>query len=130
KLETVTGRAPRPARSDDGEEGLVPRSRLGRQLRDDAHGVAEVLDLLGALVGQLDVELLLDLHDHLDNVERVRAEVRGEGRLGRDRRLLDAELLGDDLLELVLDGKPGRHARDGRRAHERRRGAEREGDED
>ena len=39
------------------------KRRLPEEVVDDADGVAEVLDLLGALVRELDAELLLDLHD-------------------------------------------------------------------
>ena len=50
---------------------------------------------------------------HLDDVEGVGAEVGREGRLGGDGGLLDAELLGDNLLQLSLDvrGPAKRNAR-------------------
>ena len=42
---------------------VVEGESLPEEVVDDADGVREVLDLLGALVGELDAELLLDLHD-------------------------------------------------------------------
>jgi hypothetical protein len=53
-------------------------------LRDVLHRVADGLDLLGVLVGDRDLELVLELHHEFDRVERVRAEVVDERRLRRD----------------------------------------------
>jgi len=39
------------------------------------------LDLLSILVGDLDSELILELHDQLDQVERVSIEIFLEGSL-------------------------------------------------
>src|SRR5512145_2153175 len=61
--------------------------------------------LLGVLVRDLERELLLERHDQLDDVERVRAEVVHEMSLGLDLRLVDPELLHDDVLDLFLDGR-------------------------
>ena len=49
------------------------------------------------LVGDLDVEGLLKGHDQFDRVERVGAQVVHERSLGRDLRLVHAQLLDDDL---------------------------------
>lgn len=42
------------------------------------------VDVVGVLVGDLNAELLLDGHDHLDGIERVEAEVVGEVGGGLD----------------------------------------------
>jgi hypothetical protein len=65
-------------------------------------GVLDGLDVLGLLVGNLDLELLLHGHHQLDDVERVGAEVLDEAGGGLDLVLGDAELLGDDALDLLL----------------------------
>src|ERR1051326_7411354 len=74
-----------------------------RVVLDVLDGVADGDDLLGVLVGDLDVEVLLERHDQLDRVERVRAQVFDELRGRRHVVLFDAELLDDDLLHLLLD---------------------------
>ena len=71
--------------------------------RDVVDGLADGLDLLGVLVGDLDPELILELHDQLDEVERVRVEVFLERSLLVDVALLDSELLGQDLLDPFED---------------------------
>src|SRR5215212_7151861 len=60
--------------------------------------LADGLNLLGVLVGDLDPELILELHDQLDEIERVGVEVLLEGGLLRDLALVDAELLGQNFL--------------------------------
>ena len=54
-------------------------------------------DLLGVLVGDLDVERFLKLHDQLHGVERIRAQMSGETCFGYYLRLLNAQLVNDDL---------------------------------
>merc|ERR1719231_374111 len=71
-----------------GELGLDRGDAVGR----GGHG-------LGLLVGDLDVEGLLDRHDQLDGVERVRAEVLGERGTRDDGVELNAKLLRDDALD-------------------------------
>src|SRR5262245_61291613 len=74
---------------------FMPASRL----RVSPDVVDDLLDggqLLGVLVRDLEGELLLERHDELDDVERIRAEVVDEMRLGLDLRLVDPELLHDD----------------------------------
>src|SRR6188508_996763 len=64
--------------------------------------------LLRVLVRDLDAELILELHDQLDQVERVGVEVFLERRLVRDLALVDAELLVErrlDALEDLIAGK-------------------------
>src|SRR5947199_2181043 len=71
--------------------------------RDVVDRLADGRDLLGVLVRDLDPELVLELHDQLDEIERVRIEVLLERGLLRDIRLLDPELLGQDFLDSLED---------------------------
>src|SRR5205823_5518779 len=71
-------------------------------LLDVLHRVADGLDLLRLLVRDLHPELLLEAHDQLDQVERVRVEILDERRLRLDLGLVDAELLDDDLLQALV----------------------------
>src|SRR5690242_1061328 len=79
-----------------------PPTRLLLVRVDVVDRVLDGLDVLGLLVGDLDLELLLHRHDELDDVERVRAEVLDEARGDLDLLLRDAELLSDDALDLRL----------------------------
>src|SRR5438270_12356430 len=83
--------------------GRPPGARLLLVRRDVVDGLADGLDLLRVLVRDLDPELVLELHDQLDEVEGVGIEVFLEGSLLRDVRLFDAELLGEDLLDPLVD---------------------------
>src|SRR5262245_9882522 len=56
------------------------RSGLGVAL-DEADGVADRLDLLGGVVGNLDAELFLEGHHEFDRVEAVGAEIVDELRI-------------------------------------------------
>src|SRR5215211_2104669 len=67
------------------------------------HGIADGPKLLGVLVRDIDVEFLLERHDQLDGVEAVGAEVLHETRLAGELLALDAELLDDDILDLLFD---------------------------
>src|SRR5438270_133518 len=69
---------------------------------DVLDGVADRHDLLGVLVGDLDVEMLLQGHDELDRIEGVGAQVLDELRVRVDVFLVDPELFDDDLLQLLL----------------------------
>src|SRR5512139_2005627 len=60
-------------------------------------------DLLGFVVRDLGLEFLLERHHELHRVERVRTEVVDERRLVLDLGLVDAELLGHDLLHPLLN---------------------------
>jgi len=53
-----------------------------------------------SVVRDVDVELLLELHDELDDVERVGAKVLDEARAVGQLVALDAQLLLDDVLDL------------------------------
>src|SRR5262245_39506833 len=59
--------------------------------------VADRLDLLRVLVGDVQVELVLELHHQLDRVEAVGAEVVDEAGLLVDLLLRSPHLLADDL---------------------------------
>src|SRR5574342_865370 len=99
---------PPPLRSS----ARTPRGPAPRQPRpapplllvgvDVVDGVLDGLDVLGLLVGDLDLELLLHGHHQLDDVQRVGAQVLDEARGGLDLLLGDAQLLGDDALHLLL----------------------------
>src|SRR5262249_36962649 len=80
--------------------GRSPRLLVRRHVVD---GLADGLDLLRVLVRDLDPELVLELHDQLDEVEGVGVEVLLEGSLLGDVRLVDPELLGEDLLDPLVD---------------------------
>src|SRR5512135_445805 len=67
------------------------------------HRVADGAQLLRLLVGDVDVEFLLECHYQLDGVETVRAEVLHEARFGLELVTLDPELLDDDVLHLFLE---------------------------
>src|SRR5205809_3605780 len=70
---------------------------------DVVDGLADGLNLLRVLVGDLDPELVLELHDQLDEIERVRVEVLLEGRVLCDLAVVDTELLGQNFLYSLKD---------------------------
>src|SRR5688572_18508678 len=74
---------------------------LALVLFDVLVGVANRVDLLGRVVGNLDAELFLEGHHQLDNVEAVGAEIVDEARVGSDLVFLDAQVLDYDLLHAV-----------------------------
>src|ERR1700733_10013971 len=78
--------------------GTVSRFDLAVQVR---HRVADRLQLLGVLVRNVDVELLLEFHHELDDVEPVGTRVLDEARVIRELLTLDAKLLLDDVLHLL-----------------------------
>src|SRR5436190_4216724 len=78
------------------EGGLLVR-------RDVVDGLADSGDLLSVLVRDLDPELILELHDELDEIEGVRVEVLLERRLFVDLVLVDTKLLGEYLLDSLED---------------------------
>ena len=63
--------------------------------------IPDALELFSLLVGNLGSEFLLQSHDQLDSVERVRAQVLDELGLRLDLVLVDAELLDDDFLDSI-----------------------------
>src|SRR6266498_5155685 len=80
----------------------VTRPRL-LVLFDVGDGVPDGDDLLGILVGNLEIELLLERHHQLDGVEGIGPEVLDELGVRGDLVLFDPELLADDLLHPILD---------------------------
>jgi len=55
------------------------------------------------LVGDGELEFILELHHQLDGIQRVGVEVIDKMGLARDFVLVDAHLLADDFLNLLLD---------------------------
>src|SRR5690348_10693082 len=76
------------------------RSGLGVAF-DEADGVADGLDLLGGVVGNLDAEFLFKRHYQLDGIEAVGAEIVDELGIFLHLGRLDPEMLHDDLLNAV-----------------------------
>src|SRR3954470_19947640 len=90
--------APRPVMTT--RRSFMPGLRVVLDVLD---GVADGHDLLGVLVGDLDVEVLLQGHDELDGIEGVGAQVLDELRVRVDVFIVAPELFDDDLLHLLLD---------------------------
>ena len=65
--------------------------------------LADRRDLLRVVVGDLDAELILELHDQLDQIERVGVEIFLERSLFRDLALVDTELLAQRAFDLLED---------------------------
>src|SRR3954470_15987109 len=66
------------------------------------HGIADGAELFRLLVGDIDVELLLECHDQLDGIEAVRSEVFHEAGIACQLLPLDPELFDDDILDLLF----------------------------
>src|SRR5438105_277246 len=77
-------------------------SGLGVRL-DVIDGLLHGGDLLCLLVGNLGLELLFQRHDELHRIKRIGAQIIDERGIVLDLRLVHAELLGDDLLDRLLD---------------------------
>ena len=60
-------------------------------------------DRLGLIVGNLDAEFLLERHDQLNRVERIRAQIVDEIRVFDDLIGVDAEMLDNNLLHALSD---------------------------
>src|SRR5262249_36557883 len=84
---------------------LDPPAMASAMALDVVHDVLNRSDLLRFLVGDLHIVLFLERHHELDDVERIRAQVLDEGRLGRHLILAHAELLADDLLHPLLHAR-------------------------
>src|SRR6185312_2222317 len=78
-------------------------SGFGTPIVDVLDSLLNRRDLLGVLIGNLDLELLFEGHDELDRVERVGSQIVHERSLVRDLFLLDAQLLGNDGFDLLLN---------------------------
>ena len=76
---------------------------LGLGVFDKLDDIPDALELFGILVGNLGFEFLLQCHDQLDGVERVRAQVLDELGLRLDLVLVDAELLDDDFTDSICE---------------------------
>ena len=87
---SCTSVAERVDRAQPGDDD-ASRHFFAMLLLDVVDGLADGLDLLGLLVGDGDLELLFELHDQLDDVERVGADVLDEGGLAGDLLLVDAQ---------------------------------------
>lgn len=72
---------------------------------------ADGRDLLCVFIGDRDSELIFELHDELDSVERVSSEVVDEGGVSRDLVGRRAQLIADNLDDLFFDGGGIRHLR-------------------
>src|SRR5438093_4150177 len=90
------GRAARVAALDSSALLLYVRA-------DEVDCLLDGGNLFRFLVGNLGLELLLEGHHELDGVKRIGAQVVDEGRFILDLRLVDAQLLGDDLLDPLFD---------------------------
>ena len=66
-------------------------------LLDVVDRLPDGLDLLGGVVGDVDVELLFEFHHQLDRIQRVGAQIVDERGLAGDLVLADAQLLGNDI---------------------------------
>src|SRR6185312_10581483 len=75
----------------------------GLLLLDVVDRILDGADLLGRVLRDFDAECLLEGHHQLDRIEAVGAQVVDERGLGGHLRLLDAEMLHDDLFHLVTD---------------------------
>ena len=65
--------------------------------------VLDGLDFLRILVGDLDIEGLLELHHELDDVERVGTEIFLEACAGSDFGFIHLKLLDNNLLNLLIN---------------------------
>src|SRR5262249_43827319 len=78
------------------------RSGFGVAL-DEADRVADSLNLLGRVVGNLDAEFFFERHHEFDSVEAVGAEIVDELRIFLDLGRFDPEMLDDDLLHALAN---------------------------
>jgi len=70
---------------------------------DEVGGLADGADTLELLLGDGDVELFLDGHHELDQIEAVGVEIVFEAGVLGDERTLDAEDLHGSIGDLVED---------------------------
>src|SRR5438552_2288571 len=69
---------------------------------DVFHRVLHSRDLLGVFIGDLELECFLKSHYKLDDVERIGAQVVNERCVAIDLAFIDAQLLDNNLLHLLL----------------------------
>src|SRR5678816_4624223 len=96
------------SRNDAGVgHGLTPPSmeRISglAAIRDVADCLAHGGDLLGVFVRDLDLELFFERHHQFDRIERISAEVIDERSVIHDLLRLDAQLFGDNRLDLLFN---------------------------
>src|SRR6478735_7406880 len=97
-VEARKGYTKRPSKNSG---RTAKRTKLALMLFNVLVGVADRVDLLGRIVGNLDAELFLEGHHQLDDVEAVGAQIVDEARVGRDLVFFDAQVLDNDLLNAV-----------------------------
>ena len=77
--------------------------RLLRALFDIINHLTDGLQFLRVLVGHFDPKLFFKGHYQFHYIERVCAQILNERGLRRDLFRVDAELLDDDVLDLLFD---------------------------
>src|SRR6185437_3006789 len=97
-VEARQGYAKRPS-TTSGRTAEVPK--LSLVLFDVLVGVADGVDLLRRVVGDLDAEFFFEGHHQLDDVEAVGAQIVDEARVRRHLVFFDAQVLDDELLNAV-----------------------------
>src|SRR5580765_670143 len=65
--------------------------------------IAHALNLFGVFVRDFDAELFFETHYQLDRVERIRAEVVDESRIGRYFVFIDPKFVNNDLFYFSFD---------------------------
>ena len=70
---------------------------------DVVYGVADGSDPFRVFVGYFQFEVLFELHDQLDRVQRVGAQILDEAGVGTDIRIADSKLVHNDRFHLLLD---------------------------
>src|SRR3970040_2669704 len=75
------------------------KQELGGLAFEVVDPISDSSDLLSVLIGDLNVECLLELHDQFNGVERIRTQVVGEGSFGCYLSLVDAKLGDEDFFD-------------------------------
>ena len=61
------------------------------------------LDLVGGVIGNVDVELFFEFHDKFYGVQRIGTEVVDEMRIAGDFFFFNTELFGDNIDDSLLN---------------------------
>src|SRR6478609_6175579 len=77
--------------------------RAAGVLLEKLDGIADGLDLLGGVIGNLAAELFLERHHQLDSIQAVRAQIIDEAGVVGDLVGLYSEMLDNDLLHARCD---------------------------
>ena len=72
-------------------------------LLDELDRLTHGLDLLGSVVGNVDLELFFEFHHQLDGIERVSPQVLDERCFGGDLILAHTKLGSHDVNHSILD---------------------------